>query len=72
MVNINTKKISNLSFMIGLGLGSYALYRLVYNYFTLPKGVCPLNSGIPYALAALVFIGVSVLLDLKKDTKKTE
>lgn len=58
--------------MIGLGLGSYALYRLIYNYFTLPEGVCPLNTGRPYALGALVFIAVSVLLDYKKDTKKTE
>ena len=58
--------------MIGLGLGSYALYRLIYNYFTLPEGVCPLNTGRPNALGALVFIAVSVLLDYKKDTKKTE
>lgn len=56
--------------MIGLGLGSYALYRVIYNYFTLPEGVCPINSGRPYALGALVFIAVSVLLDYKANAQK--
>ncbi len=51
--------------MIGLGFGGYALFRFLYNYFTLPPGVCPLNSGRPYALGALIFIIASIILDYR-------
>ena len=71
------KYVTNISFGIGLALSAYALYRIISASANLPEGACPIDSGRPVIIAAVVFLVLSLatsffIKDKKIDKDKTQ
>ncbi len=66
------KYISNITFGIGAALGAYALIKIFVINAELPPGVCPLDSGRPILIAAVVVLGISLLASFFTEKKYKE
>jgi hypothetical protein len=64
------KYISNISFGIGLVIGIYAIVRVYTAGANLPAGVCPVDNGRPFIIAAIVFLVVSLVFSFLTSPKK--
>lgn len=58
------KLISEITFWAGLALAAVSVYILVSSSASLPAGVCPINNGRPFMIAAAVILAVSFITSL--------
>lgn len=55
------KLISEITFWAGLALSAVSVYILVSSSINLPAGVCPVNNGRPFMIAATALLAVSFI-----------
>ncbi|MDO5717431.1 MAG: hypothetical protein Q4P34_00475 [Tissierellia bacterium] len=60
---MDRKKLSSYLFFAGLLFVAISVLILIYNFINLPKGVCPANTGRPFAFIAFILLVSSILVD---------